>query len=211
MKQAERRKYHYIYKITREDGKFYIGMHSTDDLDDGYFGSGQLLWKSIRKHGKEKHTKEILEFLPDRPSLRLREREIVNEELIAQQLCMNLQLGGGGGFKDEEHRKRCTLASLKVLHARFHRGSLDVKERNAKSAATLRARELDYGSGRFHGKRHSPETIEKMKKAHAGKQSGKANSQYGTCWVTNGSPIKIKLSDLDQYLQLGYRRGRKAV
>lgn len=41
MKRAIFRKYHYIYKITRnQDGKFYVGMHSTDDLDDGYFGSG---------------------------------------------------------------------------------------------------------------------------------------------------------------------------
>lgn len=40
MKQAERRKFHYIYKITRTDGsgKYYIGMHSTDDLEDGISG-----------------------------------------------------------------------------------------------------------------------------------------------------------------------------
>lgn len=34
--RADERKFHYIYKITRFDGKYYIGMHSTDDLDDGY-------------------------------------------------------------------------------------------------------------------------------------------------------------------------------
>ena len=66
MKQASRRQYHYIYKITRldESGRYYIGMHSTDDLEDGYFGSGKLIIRSINKHGKEKHQKEILEFLP---------------------------------------------------------------------------------------------------------------------------------------------------
>lgn len=98
MNQASRRKYHYIYKITRTDGsgKYYIGMHSTDDLDDGYFGSGQKLWKSIRKHGKEKHVKEILEYLPSREALKLREKEIVTEELLGDKLCMNLALGGCG-------------------------------------------------------------------------------------------------------------------
>jgi hypothetical protein len=91
------RKFHYIYKITREDGKFYIGRHSTDDLDDTYFGSGQRLWKSIKKHGKEKHSKEILEFLPNLKSLKLREAELVDQDALANPLCMNLTRGGDGG------------------------------------------------------------------------------------------------------------------
>lgn len=98
MKQAVRRKHHYIYKITRTDSnRYYIGMHSTDDLDDGYFGSGKLLAASIRKHGKEKHHKEILEHLPSREALKLREKELVNTELVNDRLCMNLVPGGGGG------------------------------------------------------------------------------------------------------------------
>lgn len=53
-KQASRRKYHYIYKTTCTiTSKFYIGMHSTDNLEDGYVGSGKRLWYSINKHGKE--------------------------------------------------------------------------------------------------------------------------------------------------------------
>lgn len=97
--RADKRKFHYIYQITRTDGsgKFYIGMHSTDNLNDGYFGSGKLLWASIKKHGKEIHTKEIIEFLPTREELKNRERQLVSEELIANPLCMNLQIGGYGG------------------------------------------------------------------------------------------------------------------
>ena len=100
MSRADQRKFHYIYKITRldESGKYYIGMHSTDNVDDGYFGSGSYLSKSIKKHGKEKHGKEILEFLDSREALKLRERELVDEELLLDKRCMNLQLGGEGGF-----------------------------------------------------------------------------------------------------------------
>jgi len=66
----KQKKFHYIYKITRNDGKYYIGLHSTDNIDDGYFGSGKRLRYSIRKHGKEAHTKEIIEFLPSREELK---------------------------------------------------------------------------------------------------------------------------------------------
>ena len=99
------RKYHYIYKITCiVTNRYYIGMHSTDNLEDGYFGSGKRLWFSINYHGKENHSKEILEFLPTRNELKKREKEIVTVDLIKEDLCMNLQEGGGGGLVDERHR-----------------------------------------------------------------------------------------------------------
>lgn len=54
--RASRRKYHYIYKTKcLLTNKYYIGMHSTDNLDDGYVGSGKRLWYSINKHGLKKH------------------------------------------------------------------------------------------------------------------------------------------------------------
>jgi hypothetical protein len=73
-------------------------MHSTDDLNDGYIGSGQRLSRSIKKHGRENHTCEIVEFLLDRGALILRETEIVSQQLLSDPLCLNMALGGVGGF-----------------------------------------------------------------------------------------------------------------
>ena len=57
--------HHYIYKITcNVTGKYYIGMHSTSNLEDSYFGSGTVLWRSIKKYGRNTHIKEILELIP---------------------------------------------------------------------------------------------------------------------------------------------------
>ena len=117
--------YHYIYKTTNlVNEKFYIGMHSTDDLEDGYVGSGTHLWHSIRKYGKKNFKLTILEFLPDRESLREREKEIVNVDLLKNPLCMNICKGGwgdryGATFPDrkssphsEEHKRRISESNV---------------------------------------------------------------------------------------------------
>ena len=73
-------------------------MHSTDDMDDGYLGSGKILRNSINKYGKENHIREIYgDFLPDRESLRLREAEIIDNHRLMDPKCMNNKLGGEGG------------------------------------------------------------------------------------------------------------------
>ena len=206
MIRADKRRLHYIYKITRFDGKFYIGMHSTNVLEDGYFGSGKLITRSIKKHGIEKHSKEIVEFLDTREALKLREKEIVIQEIIDDPLCMNLQLGGGGGFLNEEHQKKCAAAGGKVG------GLIAMNKLNAnpeirkKSVETARANGTLFTLGML-GKKHSVDARAKMSSSGTGEK----NSSYGTCWVIKADikPFKIKKEQLDEYIQNGYSRGRK--
>lgn len=86
-------------------------MHSTNNLEDGYLGSGKRLLYSVRKHGNANHFREIIEFLPDRKSLSSREKELITEEMRQDINCMNIA-PGGGGFYSEEHQRNATLASL---------------------------------------------------------------------------------------------------
>ena len=54
------KKYYFTYKITNLlNGRFYLGMHSTEDLDDGYLGSGVAIQRAVRKYGKENFSKEV--------------------------------------------------------------------------------------------------------------------------------------------------------
>ena len=209
-------KYHYIYKTTcNVTGKYYIGMHSCSDLEDGYLGSGKKLRRSLNKYGIENHTKVILEFLPDRKSLAEREREIVNQEMLNEDLCMNIQLGGGGGFSSDEHKEKWIKAGRESITLLENTDPEFKKLRREKIVETIK-REGKYEEWTSHiksyrkdwtGLKHNQQTIDKMKNAKINHGKGSVNSQFGTCWITNETEnLKINKGDL---IPLGWRLGRK--
>ena len=209
----KQKKYHYIYKTTCTiTGKFYVGMHSTDNLDDGYLGSGKILGYSRRKYGDENHVREILEYLPSRQSLKEREKEIVNEELLTNPLNINLKYGGEGGWDHIRNQSQAGKIGMASFLERVKQDKVFAayisKIRSDKLKQTHADGKIRYNT--FSGKQHSKTTKEKISKACSLSQKGKKNSQFGTCWVTKDSkPIKIKKEQLDEYLANGYSRGRK--
>ncbi len=137
MSRADQRKFHYIYKITRIDGRYYIGLHSTDNMEDGYFGSGKQLWYSFKKHGKHAHTKQIIEMLPSRKLVKAREKELVTIEQLRDPLCMNLCLGGGG--RDDFTTNPETRAKISA-RAKMRAPRKQTLEEREKRSATLKNR-----------------------------------------------------------------------
>lgn len=210
MRRAQRRKYHYFYKtICVITNRYYYGMHSTDNLDDGYIGSGKQLWYSIHKYGKENHVCEKLEFFDTREKLKQREIEFVNEDLLKDPMCMNLSVGGEGGLHNEEHYKKWQLAGAiaggKVTVKNLHFRQVHDAEYRKRWLQSLK----DANNVGFTGKKHKEETKEKMSKTHKNNnhQVGEKNSQYGTCWITNDKENKkIKKGDM---IPNGWRLGRK--
>jgi len=88
---------HYIiYKTTNLiNGKYYIGKHQTNDLNDGYVGSGKYLKRAINKYGIHNFHTEIIEIYDEEWKMNIAEKILV---VIDSEISYNLCPGGKGGF-----------------------------------------------------------------------------------------------------------------
>lgn len=200
-----------MYKTTNVITKeFYIGVHSTYNLNDGYLGSGTKLWRKIQKYGRKNFIKEILEYFETNEDKFKRESELVNEEMLQDSLCMNLKEGGSGGFVNEEHRLKFLKNSKEFLRRKWKDETYRKKQIEAIRRGTIkRIQEGKSTPPDWTGKKHSDETKRKIGEKNS-KKIGEKNSQYGTCWITNGvESKKIKKEDAEKWI--GWKKGRVNV
>jgi hypothetical protein len=199
-------------------------MHSTNDLNDGYLGSGIRLWHSINKHGKENHQVEILEYLPDRKSLSNREKELVNEDLLKDTQCMNLATGGehwtGVNSPEGVERRRHTFviwaasgaAGVKRKREEDPEYDKAFKERTRKAFVKAREKSREkYPHGIFYGRKHSDEYKRKMKATLAERRphDGEKNSQFGKMWIYNCDTLESVRIMKTESIPDGWVKGRK--
>ena len=87
--------HHIIYKITNlKNGKYYIGRHSTKNINDSYMGSGIGIKNAISKYGVKNFKKEIIARANNREELWNLEKEIINEDIVKDPLSYNNTYGG---------------------------------------------------------------------------------------------------------------------
>lgn len=97
-----------VYKITNiRNGMTYIGKHETDDLDDGYMGSGTYLKAVIKKEGLSNFKREILFDFQTREEMLVKEKELVNIEFVLDPMTYNLAEGGYGTTLVHDHHWIC--------------------------------------------------------------------------------------------------------
>ena len=206
-----------IYKITNKiNNKYYIGMHQTSNLDDGYMGSGKLIKRAIQKYSIENFTKEILHVFDNKEDMKNKEKELV----VINEMSYNLCDGGHGGFgyiNQQPEKKDWVLKGriatnivLKEKYGVSNSSQIDFVRRKIGEKAKLRYEQgLMKPPPSFLGKKHSEETKQKIKNNKIGYGIGSKNSQYGTCWITNGNEDKkIHKDELDKFIILGYAKGR---
>ena len=90
-------KIHYFYKITNNiNGKFYYGVHNTNNINDGYMGSGIAIQNAYKKYGIENFTKQIIKYFSTSTDAFEYEKIFITEDLIKNEQCYNMKTGGDG-------------------------------------------------------------------------------------------------------------------
>lgn len=109
--------YRYTYKITLLKSTlanhYYYGRHKTDNINDGYCGSGVIIKNYFKKYGAIEgvtYEKEIVAFYNNEDELNKAEKELIGDKYDTDQLCLNLCVGGTWGELSEESCKKISDA-----------------------------------------------------------------------------------------------------
>jgi hypothetical protein len=179
----------------------YIGKHQTDNLDDGYMGSGILVKRAQEKHGIDSFEKTILYVFNNEEEMNAKEAELVTEEFCSRDDTYNLCPGGKGGWGYINQN------GLGIPISEQRKRNPDIQRQLSVKGGKITGGKNWLNSTRFENKSHSDETKRKIGEANSIKQSGKNNSQYGLQWITNG--IESKKIRKDDLIPEGWRKGRK--
>lgn len=203
------KQFNYIYKITNiTNGKIYIGKHSTDDLNDGYMGSGKIIKRALNKYGIENFKKEYLVFCDKEDKLNWFERFYIRKYGSTNaDIGYNLTKGGDGfsvgniscmkgkHHSKETRRKMSESAKGKTFSAE-HRIHISEVRKGMKFSDEHRI----HLSESKKGKRNSPNTefkkgSEPWNKGKKGLQTGCNHPMFGKHhkkykWITPDGEIK---------------------
>ena len=151
---------HFIYKTTHISAKYYIGRHSTKNINDGYFGSGRWV-KSIKD--KSNLSRQIIEYCDNDKELIEKETFLI-EQNISNPLCMNWNDKGIGWSS------RFNPSRLNPSRLAGDKNPMKNEEVRKKVSDSIKK---GYAEGRipsFLGKKHTEEAKEKNRQAHLGKK-----------------------------------------
>lgn len=90
--------FYYTYLVICTEGSFrgkvYFGQHQTNNLNDGYIGSGNLLKDYLKKY-PDGYYREIIKFYSSEEELNKAEYELIKPHLN-KEYCINIKDGGIG-------------------------------------------------------------------------------------------------------------------
>jgi hypothetical protein len=191
--------FHYLYKtINPKNGKYYIGKHSTNNLSDGYQGSGKWVRDCLK--AKTLIETSIIQMCNSEDEAYKIEEKLV-EENICKPLCMNMVYGGIGwksGEKNpwfnkkrsEETKRKISLSNSGKNHGMYGKKQSDFHRQRMKEVhiGKIVSEETKNKIGKSNlGKKRT----EEMKKLKSISISGKSNPWFGKKRPEHGMKIKL--------------------
>lgn len=215
------KKYHYLYELRlKSDPRYYYrGKHSTDNLNDGYIGSGSRVKQLLQEYGKDCFTKTVYKFCKNLQEVLQEEELYVGTLWKTDPFCLNLTPGGAfsGKFdmtgvpvrpetREKERKNRLgkkASEETKQKISKIHKGKKLTQEHilkivQAHLGVPRKESTKQKVSAALKGKPKSLEHIKKMKEC-----------KLGRIWINNGNSSKLLLPEVaEEYLKQGWVRGR---
>lgn len=219
--------YYYTYKITCLKGRlkdhYYYGQHHTDDLDDGYCGSGSIIRKYYKKHKAIEgvtYTKEILGFYSNATELNEAEKVLIGDNYKNDPMCLNITHGSYKEWTEEARKNASESAKLRTDRKAWNKDKHMPEGFGEKISNYFK----EHGHP-FKGKHHTEETKQLQREKAIGRPSAwkgqhhteearniqreKALKRPKRCWVyKDGVEYLINKSELNDYISNGYIKGR---
>lgn len=220
----QEKKYNFVYQTKNMvNGKTYIGVHSTNKLDDGYIGCGikkanftyndknckSIFQKAVKKYGYHNFKVEILDFFDTADEAYKEESYLVTEEWVNRKNTYNMVLGGGRPPlqtrekypKSKELRKKVSQLST-GKESNHYKGDI--------YQVCMETREI---LGVFHTARLAGKYIGKDGHGIAKVLRGQALFAFGFYWTRNPSNLQeeINLFNKNHAAKIASRNSCKKV
>jgi group I intron endonuclease len=162
-----------IYKtLNLVNGKFYVGKYM--GRKPHYLGSGILLNRAIEKYGRENFIRRTLQICYTKEELIQAEIKWIKDlNATNRKIAYNIAPGGYGGYLYKAKGKE---------HSQYGKGYLHEGKRN----------------GMF-GKKHSPETIKKIKEHPNRIHIGKENGNYGKGLFGKDNGLSVQIVAINRF------------
>jgi hypothetical protein len=214
--------YYTVYRTQNiVNGKYYFGVHKTQDPYDKYLGSGKILKSAIAKYGEDRFLKNVCFIFDNAEEAFAKEDELIQTYRV-DPMCYNLRKGGSGGFDyiNSKSNQTWRLTAVNKLNA----------NRNAREAADLELKQMRYKQRMSNltappaskevlallskkaamiwtGRKHRDSSKELMRQHKIGEK----NSMFGRKWMFHlelGNRFCLR-NEFNRLLNAGWQFGRK--
>lgn len=206
----------FVYKTTNLlNGRYYIGVHTTENENDGYLGSGTAITEAVKKYGRENFAREILEYY-DTPSKAYEAEESLVD--VNDPLSYNMKKGGFGGWgpnatkmshtpevierANKKRRVSNSIAAKKMIEEGRHNFQLHKAgdKPHVRKARSQRMKGNNYGATR--------KITDNSRELWSEAAKGNTNVR-GRIWICNDITGERYRVSPDYHIPKGFRKGYK--